>query len=94
MDDDNSSVGYDPRSSEEYEYDQQQQQQHSYRSAYQSQPQSQRNGVGTSGRGGAERGGYSVANTHDYLGYAKDRQPFERDEGGLWDDDEKGEEMW
>lgn len=92
--DGNSSAGYDPRSSEEYEYDQHQHQQHQYHSAYQSQPQSHRNGVGTSDRSGAERGGYSVANTHDYLGYGKDQQPFDRDERGLWDDEERGEEMW
>ena len=45
-------------------------------------------------RGGGGGGGYSVSHTHDYLGYAKNEQPFEQQ--GLWDDEEKGEreEMW
>ena len=84
-----------PRSSEEYEYDHsyQQQQQHQQ----QQQPAPHRtNGIGTAhgGSGGGARGQYSVAGTHDYLGYPKDQQPF-GSQGGLWDDDdERREEMW
>ena len=87
--DEDSSTGYDTRSSEEYEYD------HSYQA--QNTPY-RTNGIGTAvpvgggGGGGGGRGGYSVAGTHDYLGYPKDQQPFESQ--GLWDDDRKSEEMW
>ncbi|KAK3699844.1 hypothetical protein LTR37_016259 [Vermiconidia calcicola] len=86
--DEDSSTGYDTRSSEEYDHDQ----------SYQAQvmlQQSRTNGNGTSGGGGgggSRGGGYSVANTHDYLGYPKDRQPFGSQ--GLWEDDQKDEEMW
>ncbi|KAF2772357.1 hypothetical protein EJ03DRAFT_324783 [Teratosphaeria nubilosa] len=39
-------------------------------------------------------GGYSVASTHDYLGYPKDQQPFGQD--SLWDDERKedGGDLW
>lgn len=42
---------------------------------------------------GSGSGGYSVAGTHDYLGYPKDQQPFGGDSGGLWDD-EKEQDLW
>ena len=82
--DEESSTGYDTRSSEEYEHE------HTY------QAQTGRaNGVSHSldngGRGGS-RGNYSVAGTHDYLGYPKGQQPFDS-QGGLWDDEEK-RELW
>ena len=79
--DEDSSTGYDTRSSEEYEYD------HSY------QPQVGRtNGLSNGGGRGGSRAGYSVAGTHDLLGYPKDQQPF-GSQGGLWDDEEK-RELW
>lgn len=76
-----SSSGYDRRSSEEYS-----RQQYSY---------SSQNGPGyprTNGNGNPEGGsggisGYSVASTHDYLGYSNNQQ-------GLWDDEERAEELW
>ena len=52
--------------------------------------------VGGSGSGGAQlqqQAGYSVASTHDYLGYPKDQQPFGQD-AGLWDAEKAGEELW
>ena len=55
------------------------------------------NGGGSAGGGGGGGRGsaYSVASTHDYLGYPKDQQPFGQSDGkGLWDDEEKGEELW
>ena len=36
---------------------------------------------------------YSVASTHDYLGYPKDQQPFGQDVG-LWDEEKAGNEQW
>lgn len=47
------------------------------------------------GSGHPQAAGYSVASTHDYLGYPKDEQPFSSgQDGGLWDDNEKAEELW
>ncbi|KAK6437058.1 hypothetical protein LTR95_006741 [Oleoguttula sp. CCFEE 5521] len=44
--------------------------------------------------GGAVAGtGYAVASTHDYMGYSSEQMSF-GDQAGMWDDDEKGEEMW
>ena len=102
---DDPSGGYDARSSEEYEYDhsyhqpQQQQQQHQQQHHHHHQSTPYRtNGVAVSlgggggGGGGGGRGGYSVAGSHDYLGYPKDKQPF--DSQRLWDDDRRYEELW
>ena len=81
---DDSSTGYDTRSSGEYEY-----------GPYQHHP-SRTNGVGGAvggGSGGSRGGGgYSVSGSHDYLGYPKDQQPFDS-QNGLWDDEEK-RELW
>jgi len=54
-------------------------------------------GGGGGGSGGGMEGagrGYSVASTHDYLGYPKDQAGF--DGGGrLWEEEEQGSgEMW
>ena len=38
--------------------------------------------------------GYSVASTHDYLGYPKDQPVFGTGQEGLWDDEERTEELW
>ncbi|KAK5162849.1 uncharacterized protein LTR77_011106 [Saxophila tyrrhenica] len=99
--DSDSSAGYDPRSSEEYEYDQhqhQQQQQQQHHPSYQPHQPPSRNGVGTARGSGGGGGGYSVAGTHDYLGYPKEQQGFGGGERGLWDDDDEGrggrEELW
>ena len=56
-------------------------------------------GGGGSGGGssnGAGSSGYSVASTHDYLGYPKDQQPFgeQTQSNGLWDDEKVAEELW
>ncbi|KAK1013984.1 hypothetical protein LTS01_000514 [Friedmanniomyces endolithicus] len=53
-------------------------------------------GGGGGGGGGGPSGahGYSVASTHDYLGYPKDQQPFGTGQEGLWDDEDKAEELW
>ena len=48
--------------------------------------------MGHGGGGGGGRGGYSVAQSHDYLGYPKDKQPFNSQ--GLWDEEEKPEDLW
>ncbi|EMC99684.1 hypothetical protein BAUCODRAFT_346262 [Baudoinia panamericana UAMH 10762] len=54
------------------------------------------NGIMTGGISSAspQTSGYSVASTHDYLGYHKDEQPFSAGaDGRLWDD-EKAEGLW
>nr|OQO31836.1 hypothetical protein B0A51_00738 [Rachicladosporium sp. CCFEE 5018] len=56
-------------------------------------------GAAGSAAGGAMAGGavasngYAVASTHDYMGYSSEQMSF-GDQAGMWDDDEKGEEMW
>ncbi|KAK3110557.1 hypothetical protein LTR53_015030 [Teratosphaeriaceae sp. CCFEE 6253] len=105
-----SSSGHDPRSSEEYEGNTNftpvggAAQQYSREAA-----QARVNGImgapagsggghavsgGGGGGGGPGPGGYSVASTHDYLGYPKDQQPFGTGQQGLWDDDRASEELW
>ncbi len=87
--DDDSSGGYDTRSSEEYDYDQ------SYQHTQHPTGHQRSNGVVVVGSGEAGRpsaGGYAVAQSHDYLGYPKDQAPF--DSRGLWDDEEKAEDLW
>jgi hypothetical protein len=101
--DDGGQSGYDPRSSEEYDGNQ-------YESGYDNRYSTQRvngimgnpvdrsgssNGGPAGGGGGAGAGGgmgYSVASTHDYLGYPKDQHSFGQQ--GLWDDEEKTEDLW
>ncbi|KAK4549517.1 hypothetical protein LTR36_006514 [Oleoguttula mirabilis] len=51
-------------------------------------------GAGSGGGGSGQQPGYSVASTHDYLGYPKDQQPFGQDGGALWEDEKAGEELW
>ncbi|KAK0856097.1 hypothetical protein LTS02_007829 [Friedmanniomyces endolithicus] len=99
--------GHDQRSAEEYEnsFVQVGGQQYS-REAAQARvngimgaPHHSGGGGGGGGGGGpsqAQQGahGYSVASTHDYLGYPKDQQPFGTGQEGLWDDEEKAEELW
>lgn len=46
---------------------------------------SSHNGSRTNGTG--NNSGYSVASTHDYLGYSKSEQPFDQQGGISWDDD-------
>ncbi|KAK4506897.1 hypothetical protein PRZ48_000630 [Zasmidium cellare] len=81
--------GYDRRSSEEYG----RQQQYSYSSqngsGHAGHARSNGNGNGYSGGGGGSGGGsgYSVASTHDYLGYSNNQQ-------SMWDDEERAEELW
>ena len=98
-----SSAGYERHSSEDYnrQYEQQQQQQQQPGSAYghhsgSSAPRGHHSG-GDGGHGGGGGGagadqGYSVASTHDYLGYRHDEKPF--GDKGLWEDEEKAEELW
>ncbi|KYG40542.1 hypothetical protein M433DRAFT_160266, partial [Acidomyces richmondensis BFW] len=74
--------GYDDRPAEEYEGS-------AYDSRY-STPSAPL--VRTNGHGAAGAASYSVATTHDYLGYPKDQQPF--GQAGLWDDEEKTEDLW
>ncbi|KAK5133877.1 hypothetical protein LTR08_007208 [Meristemomyces frigidus] len=90
----NSPSGYDRNSSEEYD--------NRYSSAAQSrvagimtggQPVQNAGGGGPSSGGGAQQPGYSVASTHDYLGYPKDQQPFGQD-ASLWDEEKGGDEPW
>ena len=84
------STGYDRRRRSSEEYDQQQGQ-HLY--ATYAGSVSKANGAHSSGGGGGGGGnGYSVASTHDYLGYSTDGQPFGQQQG-LWDDEEK-EDLW
>ena len=85
--DDQSSSGYDPRSSEEYEYQQQHYSNPSSDPHYSTQSAPAR----ANGGGGGGPAGYSVATTHDYLGYPKDQQPFGQQ--SLWED-EKSEDLW
>ncbi|KAK5123632.1 hypothetical protein LTR85_002670 [Meristemomyces frigidus] len=55
-------------------------------------------GSGGGGGGGQQQqqqSGYSVATTHDYLGYPKDQQPFGHEgSGALWEGEKGGEELW
>ncbi|KAK3069301.1 hypothetical protein LTR53_012477 [Teratosphaeriaceae sp. CCFEE 6253] len=51
-------------------------------------------GGGGGGGAGPGQAGYSVASTHDYLGYPKDQQPFGTGQQGLWDDERASEELW
>lgn len=87
---DDGSGGYDGRTSEEMignewpDY-------RSSGSAYNQQFQSQPNGKTDRGAGGGD--GYSVAGTHDYLGYGNSQQSFST-QAGLWDDEEKAEDLW
>lgn len=78
-----SSSGHDRRSSEEYS-----RQQYSY-SSQSGSGHSRTNGNGYSGGNSNSGGGsgYSVASTHDYLGYSNNQQ-------GLWEDEERAEELW
>ncbi|KAK5156666.1 hypothetical protein LTS14_004878 [Recurvomyces mirabilis] len=87
-----SSGGYDHgRESDEYENSQYvRPNQYSHETA-----QERVNGI--MGQPATNSGGqqsYSVASTHDYLGYPKDQQPFDARGGDLWDDDRKSEELW
>ncbi|KAI5370067.1 Putative protein Zds1 [Septoria linicola] len=43
--------------------------------------------------GNSSSNGYKVANAHDYLGYQKSTQSHDH-HNGLWNDDEKEEELW
>lgn len=96
-----SSTGYDrdennmPHSAAGYDY----QGSNIYDQQYRSQEPARRshdNGSASYGNDGAgrpngSRSTYGVASTHDYLGYAKDEQPF--GSNTLWDD-EKVEDLW
>ena len=90
MNDQHNSGGYDHgRESDEYENSQYvRPNQYSHESA-----QERVNGIMGQPAAGSG-GGYSVASTHDYLGYPKDQQPFDNRGGDLWDDDRKSEELW
>lgn len=81
----NARTAYESHSPEEYEFD------HSYQAAPSGGGHHRTNGA-VVGSGGGRSGGYSVAQTHDYLGYPKDQQPF--DSRGLWENEEKAEDLW
>jgi hypothetical protein len=85
-DDERHSGGYDRGSSEDYNRYQQSSQNPSYGQRTTSST--------TNGRKTGSDNGYSVASTHDYLGYRHDEKPF--GEGSMWDDGDKGktEELW
>ncbi|KAK5724486.1 hypothetical protein LTR15_004531 [Elasticomyces elasticus] len=98
-----SSGGYDQQSSDEYEngYLQMGSQQYSREAA-----QARVNGImgAPLAGGGAHQQqqqqqqppavGYSVASTHDYLGYPKDQQPFGGGQDGLWDGEKDEDPLW
>lgn len=64
-------------------------------SSYNQQFQTQGGGSNGKPNDAAAADGYSVASTHDYMGYSREQMSF-GDQAGLWDEDdeEKGEEMW